>query len=91
MDDVSVEAIKLEDDRVATVHIPVFVYYLPEISSEITLKQHERANHVTITMNTNKSISFLSYLYKDSTENVRLDRKYEAYVKTVVNNDRKTR
>lgn len=67
------------------------VFYLPEISSEITLKQYERANHVTITMNTNKSIAFLSYLYKDSAEQFRLSRKYELYVKTVVNNDRKTR
>lgn len=64
---------------------------LPEISSEITLKQHKRDNHVTITMNTNKSIAFLNFIYKDSSEKTRLDRKYDLFEKTVLNNDRKTR
>ena len=64
---------------------------LPLISEKITLKQHERDNHVTITMNTNKSKVFLRYLNENSTQATRLDRKYNLYVKTVVNNDRKTR
>lgn len=68
-----------------------FVHHLPEISNEITLKQHERDNHVTITMNTNKSIVFLTYLYEDSTEAFRLNRKYELYLKLVVRKERKTR
>lgn len=57
----------------------------------VTLKQHERENHVTITMNTNKSIEFLTYLYSSSTSTTRLERKYDLYVKTIVNKDRKTR
>ncbi len=57
----------------------------------ITLKQHERDNCVNITMNTNKSKVFLTYMYEDSSEAIRLDRKYALYVKTVVNDDRETR
>lgn len=50
---------------------------------DITHKIHERDNHMTITLNTNKSIKLLNWMYADSEEATRLDRKYDLYVKTV--------
>ena len=58
---------------------------------DITVKQHERENCVTITMNTNKSKIFLTYLYSDSIEPLRLDRKYDLYHRIVVQDIRKVR
>ena len=57
----------------------------------ITMKQYEKENMVSITLNTNKSIVLLKYMYEDSTKAVRLDRKFALYHKTVVLGDRKTR
>lgn len=57
----------------------------------ITIKQHERENIVTITMNTNKSIVFLDAIYSSSAENTRLTRKYNLYHNIVVLGNRKTR
>lgn len=68
-----------------------FSNYLKTNLPEVTLKQYENDNHVTITMNTNKSIVFLNHLYKDSEEATRLDRKFDIYSKVVINNIRKTR
>jgi hypothetical protein len=58
---------------------------------DITLKQHERENCVCITMNTNKSKTFLTYLYSNTNEETRLTRKFALYDKIVVQNIRKTR
>lgn len=57
----------------------------------VTVKQHERDNHVTITMNTNKSITFLNYIYQSSTPETRLSRKYDKYIDIVVRGNRLTR
>ena len=58
---------------------------------DISHKIHERDNHMTVTLNTNKSIKLLNWMYSTSTTDTRLDRKYDLYIKTVVNNDRETR
>lgn len=57
----------------------------------VTYKSFERENIYTITLNTNKSIQLLNFMYEDTTEDIRLDRKYNLYTKTVVMGNRKTR
>lgn len=57
----------------------------------ISWKVHEKINHMTVTLNTNKSKILLDWMYSDSEQEFRLDRKYDLYVKTVVNDDRLTR
>lgn len=57
----------------------------------ISLKQYEKENMVTITMNTNKSKIFLEEIYRDTDKEFRLDRKYKLYQDIVVDGIRKTR
>lgn len=57
----------------------------------ISYKKFEKENMYSITMNTNKSKTLLSYLYETSQYENRLDRKYDLYVKTIVMDNRLTR
>ena len=93
------ESFSNKDSLTATLYAGVVCSYsfrdwfVPFCETElgITVKQHERENCVNITMNTNKSKIFLSYLYRDSKPEVRLDRKYKLYDLIVVQDIRKTR
>lgn len=58
---------------------------------QVTYKVYEKENIFTVTLNTNKSIKLLTYMYEDSDTYNRLDRKYDLYYKTVVMEDRLTR
>lgn len=92
------ESFSNKNSRTATLYAGIAVSYpshewlVKEWDSlGINVKAHNRDNHVTITMNTNKSKVFLSYIYKESTEGTRLDRKYALYNSIVVKGNRKTR
>ncbi|AQT25235.1 hypothetical protein PR1_122 [Providencia phage vB_PreS_PR1] len=57
----------------------------------VSYKVYEKDNIYTVTLNTNKSIRLLEYMYTNSTESTRLDRKYEMYNNIVLQGNRKTR
>lgn len=68
--------------------------WLDKVLSEVvnvTYKSYEKANIFTITLNTNKSVDLLHYMYANTAESCRLDRKYALYEDIVINGNRKTR
>lgn len=55
------------------------------------LQTHPNGINLALKFNTKVSSRFLNWIYTDSTEETRLDRKYEMYSRLVVNNIRETR
>lgn len=58
---------------------------------KVSYKTFEKENMYSITLNTNKSIQLLQYIYSESEYNNRLDRKFELYNNIVVMGNRLTR
>lgn len=57
----------------------------------VTYKSFEKQKIFTITLNTNKSIELLSYMYQYSSEDIRLNRKFDMFNHIVLGGNRKVR